>query len=72
MPYEIALYKAKLFDEFKAWTKTYKEDPLREDAYERASRVYNVLKAIESVEDDSPVPADSVLREFIGGSIYKY
>ena len=72
MPYEIALYKAKLFDEFKTWTKRYKNDPLKEDAYERASRVNNVLKAIEPVEDDSPVPADSVLREFIGGSIFEY
>ncbi len=72
MPYEIALYKAKLFTEFKAWTKRYKDDPLKEDAYERASRVYNVLKTVEPVDDDSPVPADSVLREFVGGSIFEY
>ncbi|MCK4654200.1 MAG: response regulator SirA [Candidatus Cloacimonetes bacterium] len=72
MPYEIPLYKAKLFKEFEKWNTKYKDDPLKEDAYERASRVYNVLKAVEPVEDDSPVPPDSVLREFIGGSVYEY
>ncbi|MCK4311143.1 MAG: response regulator SirA [Candidatus Cloacimonetes bacterium] len=72
MPYEIALYKARLFKEFEKWNTEYKDHPLKEDAYERASRVYNVLKSVEPVEDDSPVPADSVLREFIGGSIYEY
>ena len=72
MPYEIPLYKAKLINDFKKWNNEYKNDPLKEDAYRRASRVYNVLKAVEPVEDDSPVPPDSVLREFIGGSVYEY
>ena len=72
MPYEIALYKAKLFDEFKTWTKRYKENPLREDAFIRTTRIFDLLNKVETVEDDSPVPADSVLREFIGGSIFKY
>jgi uridine kinase len=72
MPYEIALYKAKLFDEFKAWKDNYKNNPEREDANLRAQRTYNFLNQIESVSDDSPVPKDSVLREFIGGSVYDY
>ena len=72
MPYEIALYKAKLFTEFKTWTKRYKDDPLREDALIRATRVFDLLNKVEAVEDDSPVPADSVLREFIGRSVFEY
>jgi uridine kinase len=60
MPYELPLYRARLLD------------LLRQDAYTRASRVRQVLQAIEPVEDDSPVPPDSVLREFIGGSSYAY
>jgi uridine kinase len=39
---------------------------LRQDAYLRAARLHNVLRAVLPVEDDTPVPADSVLREFIG------
>jgi hypothetical protein len=31
-----------------------------------------LLQAVMPVEDDSPVPPDSVLREFVGGSVYEY
>jgi uridine kinase len=72
MPYELPLYRARLYDSFARWNKQYQDDPLREDAYHRASRIYQVLQAIEPVADDSPVPPDSVLREFIGGSSFSY
>jgi len=72
MPYEIALYKPRLLSRFEEWEKLYCDNPLREDAYKRASRVLKVLQSIEGVEDDSAVPKNSVLREFIGGSVYKY
>jgi uridine kinase len=72
MSYEVPLYAAKYKNNFVAWEKKYKDDPLREDAYARASRVRKVLENIESVSDDSPVPGDSVLREFIGGSMLNY
>jgi uridine kinase len=72
MPYEMPIYKAKLFDEFAKWTEVYKDDPLRADAYERASRVYELMQSLEPIEDDSIVPENSVIREFIGGSIYEY
>jgi uridine kinase len=72
MPYEMLLYKAKLFDEFARWTKTYQGDPLRRDAYERASRVHALMQTLVAVEDDAVVPENSVIREFIGGSIYEY
>ena len=48
------------------------DDPLREDALMRAERLYDVLSQVNPVEDDSAIPLDSVLREFIGGSIYEY
>jgi uridine kinase len=72
MPYELSLYRAKLLDEFTRWETEYQGDPLREDAYLRASRVKRVLSSIDPIEDDSPIPTDSVLREFIGGSTLKY
>jgi len=68
MPYEVAIYRPKLLTHFKEWEKKYEGDPLREDAYERAARVYKMLEAVIPIEDDSPIPGDSVLREFIGGS----
>ena len=72
MPYELPLYRARLLTEFDRWRTEYVGNPLREDALMRAERVYRMLEAITPVADDSPVPPDSVLREFIGGSSLEY
>ena len=56
--------------QFAGWVEEYEDDPLRQDAYMRAARVYQILQQVVPVEDDSVVPADSLLREFIGGGIY--
>ena len=72
MPFEIPLYSPKLLAQFKEWEKKYTDDSLRLDAFERAGRIKELLQSIEPVEDDSPVPGDSVLREFIGGSTLEY
>ena len=50
MPYEIPLYKARLLNEFLEWTIKYEDDPLREDAYKRALRIYNILDEVVEVE----------------------
>jgi uridine kinase len=72
MPYEIAIYRPRLFAKFEQWEKNYRDDPLREDAYKRAKRIRRVLDEVVPVEDESPIPHDSVLREFIGGSSLSY
>jgi len=72
MPYELPLYAHRLLKSFTGWDEKYKGDPLKTDAYERAARLHKVLKSITPVTDDSPVPGDSVMREFIGGSTFEY
>lgn len=72
MPYELPMYKHKLGKEFTKWAQEFKNDPLREDAWQRASRVSDLMEQLETVTDDSIVPENSVIREFIGGGIYKY
>jgi uridine kinase len=72
MPYELSLYKPRLHSQFIEWVKKFRDNPLKKDAYDRASRVANILEQFISVEDDSPIPGNSVLREFIGGSIYEH
>ncbi len=72
MPYEISIYKSRLFDQFKVWESKFKEDALREDAYERAKRIFSMLTEFVTLDDDSFVPGDSVIREFIGGSSLSY
>lgn len=72
LPYELPVMKARLFEYFEEWVDKYSDDPLREDAYTRAERVHALLSAVTPVEDESPIPPDSLLREFIGGSCYDY
>ncbi len=67
MPYELSIYQPKLVEHFEKWVREYEDDPLRQDAYTRAARVFDLLKAIAPTTDDRVVPSDSVLREFIGG-----
>jgi uridine kinase len=72
MPYEMPMYKAKLFNDFARWTEDLADNTLRKDAHERASRVYELMQSLAAIENDSVVPENSVIREFIGGSIYEY
>ncbi len=72
MPYELPVYVHRLLTNFLDWQQRYQGDPLREDAFMRANRVAELLKTIQPVEDESCIPSDSVIREFIGGSSLKY
>ena len=72
LPYELPIMKAHLYEYFEEWVNKYQDDPLRQDAYVRAERVYGLLRAVTAVEDESAIPPDSLLREFIGGSCYEY
>lgn len=70
LPYEIPILRHKLFRLISSATRRYKDDAKRLDAHIRANRVYDLLKPLKGVADDSCVPPDSLLREFIGGSSY--
>ena len=72
LSYELPIMRARLFDHFEKWEEQYKDDPLREDAFTRAERIYRLLKSVTPVKDDAAIPPDSLLREFIGGSCYEY
>ena len=72
LPYELPVMRARLFGHFEKWVEQYRDDPLREDAFTRAERVHRLLKSVAPVEDESAIPPDSLLREFIGGSCYEY
>ena len=72
LPYELPIMRPRLIEHFREWTQEYADDPNRQDAWNRATRVYQLLKAVFPMEDDSAIPPDALLREFIGGSAYKY
>ena len=72
LAYELPIHKKYLFQFLIQAMNEYRNDPGKKDAYARAERVHNLLDSITMVEDDSCVPSTSPLREFIGGSSYKY
>jgi len=72
LPYELPIMAARLSKYFAQWVEQYHDDPLRTDAFQRAERIHHLLQAVTPVEDDSAIPPDSLLREFIGGSCYQY
>ncbi len=71
LPYELPVLKKYEFEYFPRAIESWKGDPKRRDAYIRAERIYKLLSEIRRFDDESAVPKDSLLREFIGGSIYK-
>jgi uridine kinase len=72
MPYELPLYRKHLYRLFPDIIKSYSNDPKKLDASIRATRVYDLLSQVKELEDESCVPLNSVVREFIGGSSYQY
>jgi uridine kinase len=72
LAYELPIHKKYLYKKFPAIIKEYEKDPKKFDAYIRAKRVYSLLNSITQLEDDSCVPKNSLMREFIGGSSYNY
>jgi uridine kinase len=72
MPFELPIYNQRMLKYFIEWATTFKDDPLRQDAFQRADRVARMLASIHPVGDEGFIPTDSVIREFIGGSSLEY
>jgi uridine kinase len=71
LPYELPFHKKYSFRYFPEFISEWAGNPKRRDAFIRAERIHNLLSQIEPYDDESAIPEDSLLREFIGGSIYK-
>jgi len=72
LPFELPLLKARLWEYLPAAMERFQKDSLRQDAYVRAKRVHDLLAPLKAMTEDTMVPATSLLREFIGGSQYRY
>ncbi|MDA2921752.1 ATP cone domain-containing protein [Patescibacteria group bacterium AH-259-L07] len=66
LAYELPILKFYLFKYFPKIIKAYQKDSHRQDAYMRAQRVYALLEQVHGWNNDSVVPKNSILREFIG------
>ncbi len=71
LAYELPVLKKYEFEYFPRVIDEWRDESKRWDAYIRAERIYKLLSEIEQFDDDSVIPGDSLLREFIGGSVYK-
>jgi len=72
LPYELPVLRPRAMRFLRSARKLFAADPKRLDAHIRANRVFNLLEPIKGVRDESCIPDDSLLREFIGGSRYTY
>jgi uridine kinase len=72
LPFELPILKARLWSYFPAAMERFRSDPHRQDAYVRAKRVHDLLQPVAPLADDTCIPSTSLLREFIGGSTYRY
>ena len=74
LPYELPVYRKYLEPYLDRILNMYKDNVQRFDAAIRATRIYNLLTSIVPItdEDEKSIPSNSLIREFIGGSVYKY
>jgi len=72
LPYELPVHKKYLWKHMDTIYNAYKDLPKRYDAFIRSRRVYELLNSVTAIDDDSCIPKNSLMREYIGGSIYKY
>ena len=71
LPYEFPFHKKYSYESLPSFMSEWADDPKRSDAHIRAERIYRLLSEVDAYDDESIVPGDSLLGEFIGGSIYK-
>jgi uridine kinase len=72
LPFELPIMKHRLGELFPGFIEEFAADPERSDALDRARRIHELFAELPAWSDESVVPADSLLREFIGGSRYRY
>ena len=72
LPYELTVHKKYLWKYMDKIYQAYKDNPKRYDAFIRARRVYDLLNSVMALDDDNCIPGDSLMREYIGNSIYDY
>ena len=71
IPFELPYLKEFTFQELPDYIKEWQDDSKRRDAYIRAERIHKMLSQVIDFYDESIIPWDSLLREFIGGSVLK-
>ena len=74
LAYELPVLKRRLEADIERFAATLSasDDPDLDDARVRIGRVRDLFAAVPSARSEDAIPADSLMREFIGGSSYTY
>jgi len=71
IPFELPYLKKFTFAKLPDFIKEWQDNPKRRDAFIRAERIHKLLSQVNDFYDEKIIPWDSLLREFIGGSVLK-
>ncbi|MCJ7800725.1 MAG: nucleoside kinase, partial [Candidatus Marinimicrobia bacterium] len=71
IPFELPYLKKFTFESLPDYIKEWQDDPKRRDAFIRTERIHKLLSQVDDFYDEKIIPWDSLLREFIGGSVLK-
>ncbi|NUP89079.1 MAG: response regulator SirA [Candidatus Sumerlaeia bacterium] len=72
LAYELCVHSRRMGPLMDGIVKAYEDQPKRYDAVVRATRVRDLLRWVEPIRDEGIIPRNSLMREYIGGSIYTY
>ncbi len=72
LAYELPVMKQRIVPYLSRYIKDLQDDIHAEDAYERAVRLDRLFAQIPAWKEESIIPGNSLLREFIGSSTYNY
>ncbi|MFP4374064.1 MAG: ATP cone domain-containing protein [Spirochaetaceae bacterium] len=72
MPSELPLMKRRLGTVLPGLVEELEGDPEKSDALDRGTRVLELFSMLPDVDGEDLLPGDSLLREFLGGSVYAY
>lgn len=70
--YELAVHAKWMGPRMPEIVEEYANQPKRYDALVRARRVADLLESVKPLMDESCIPKNSLMREYIGGSSYEY
>lgn len=72
MPSELPLMKRRLAGVLPDIVSELEGDLEKGDAHDRGTRVLDMFRMLPDVDGEDLLPGDSLLREFLGGSVYSY
>jgi uridine kinase len=72
LAYELCVHAGRMGPLMQGIVDNYADQPKRYDALIRAERVRDLLDSVKPIPSEDLIPRNSLMREYIGGSVYEY